>query len=193
MKGYLFSFTAFFLVLLLADKSSCTQQASATGKGILPLSMGNYWVYRDSVFTDGQLTTVSNDTDKIVSTEDWNGKTTYVFADGKEWFQSGDTIYQLGRQRTGFKFPSPVMMPTEKESNFNYVFGGDVVIQKTIVKLLSCNDAKWKSSTCYKISDSCEGYQIVAYGIGIIREKTSECFSGKNNYSTRTLIDMQVR
>ncbi|HUM46969.1 MAG TPA: hypothetical protein PLD84_08575 [Chitinophagales bacterium] len=193
MKGYLFSFTGILLVILLADQSSCNQQALAAGSAIYPLAAGNYWVYRDSVFTDGSLTTVTNDTDKIVSTADWNGKTTYTFADGKEWYMSGDTIYQLSRQRTGVKFPSPVMMATEKESNFNYVFGGDVVIQKTIVKLPSCSEGKWQPKSCYKIADNCGGYLIVGYGVGIIREKTSECFSGKNNYTSRTLIDMYVK
>ena len=192
MSGYLISFSALLLVLL-AEQPSCNQNATAKGSVIVPLAVGNYWVYRDSVFTDGQLSLVSNDTDKIVSTERWNDKTTFIFNEGKEWFESGDTIYQLGRQRTGTKFPSPVMMAVEKEGTFNYVYGGDVVIQKTIVKLPDCTGGIWNATGCFKIYDSCEGYMIVAYGIGVIREKSSACFAEKNSYSIRTLIDMHVK
>ncbi|MBK6483997.1 MAG: hypothetical protein IPG01_12905 [Chitinophagaceae bacterium] len=193
MKGYLFSVTALLMILLLNEKPGCNESATAVGGSIVPLSKGNYWIYRDSVFTDGALSLVTNDTDKIVSTEDWNGRTVYVFADGKEWFASGDTIFQLGRQRTGAKIASPVMMPVKEESRFNFMYGGDVVIEKTIVNMATCPESKWKASACYKITDNCEGYWIVGAGIGIIREKTSECFSGKNNYTSRTLIEMKVQ
>lgn len=192
MSSYLISFCA-LLVVLLAEQPSCNQQATAKGSVIVPLAVGNYWVYRDSVFTDGQLTLVTNDTDKIVSTEKWNGKTTFIFNEGREWYESGDTIYQLSRQRSGTKFPSPVMMAVEKEATFNYVFGGDVVIQKTIIKLPDCPGGNWNATGCFKIFDSCEGYMIVGYGIGVIREKSSACLAEKSNYSTRTLIDMHVK
>ncbi len=193
MRGYFFSFSAFFLVMLLTDQSSCHQKATANGSSIVPLSVGNYWIYRDSVFTDGQLTLVTNDTDKIVSTASWNDKTTFIFDEGKEWYQSNDTVYQLSRQRTGVKFPSPVMMVVAQEGTFNYVFGGDVVMQKTIVRLPDCPAGQWHSPACFKISDSCEGYMMISYGIGIIREKSSECFAGSKNYSTRTLIEVHLK
>ena len=193
MKGYLFSVPALLLILLLNEKPSCNQSAPAGGGSLVPMSKGNYWIYRDSVFTDGALSLVTNDTDKIVSTEEWNNKTVYVFADGKEWYTSGDTIYQLGRQRTGAKISSPVMMPVQEESRFNFMFGGDVVIEKTIIKMAACPEGKFKASACFRITDHCEGYWIVGSGIGIIREKTSECYSGKNNYTTRTLIEMKVQ
>jgi hypothetical protein len=119
MKGYLFSFSAFFLSILLIDQSTCSQQADASSDkggatGIYPLAQGNYWIYRDSIFSDGRFSSIVNDTDKIVSSAEWNGRKTFVFDDGREWFMSGDTIYQLASQRSGFKFPSPVMMPSEK-------------------------------------------------------------------------------
>lgn len=193
MNGYLLAITGLLWIILSADQNSCNKHSVAAGGGIVPLAEGNYWIYRDSIFSEGALVSIVNDTDKIVSTAQWNGITTYVFADGREWFLSGDTIYQLSRQRTGVKFPSPVMMPADQESSFNYVFGGDVVIQKTISKLAACPPVKWQTNTCYRITDHCEGYLIVGYGVGIIREKTSECFSGKNNYTSRNLIEMKVK
>lgn len=194
MKGYLFSISAFFLSVLLIDESSCNQQASAAAgkRGFFPLAAGNYWIFRDSTFSEGKFVSVSNDTDKIVSVSDWNGKKTFIFQDGKEWYMSGDTVYQLSTQRTGFKFPSPALIASDKGGNFNYVFGGDVVVQKEVEKLVSCPQNQWKSISCYKISDSCNSYQIVGYGVGILHERISECFSGKNNYTTRTLIDLHL-
>lgn len=193
MNNYLFSFTALLLLLLLADRSSCNRTAPGNIKSLVPLAVGNFWVYADSTFTEGRLAAVSNDTDKIVSTGEWNGKTTFVFNDGREWYAGGDTIYQLSRQRTGTKFPSPVMMATETAATFNYVFGGDVVMQKTIEKLQVCPEVKWQSAVCYKITDHCEGYQVVAAGIGMVREKITACFMQKGSYSTRTLIDLHLQ
>jgi hypothetical protein len=195
MKNNLYSISAFLLSVLFLDESSCNRQAAASSgsRAIYPLNVGNYWVYKDSTFSEGKLVSTANDTDKIVRSGEWNGKTTFIFDDGREWFSSGDTIYQLGKQRTGAKFPSPVMMATEKESKFNSMFGGDVAVQKKIEKLSSCPENKWEPSACYKISDTCDGYMINGYGVGILREKTTECFSGNNNYITRTLINVYLQ
>ena len=193
MKGYLFSCTAFFLTMIFLDQQSCQQQAQASkSKSFFPMAKGNYWVYRDSTIEDGKLISVTNDTDKIVGESNWNGKKTYLFADGKEWFSSGDSVFQLSIQRTQVKFPNPVMMAVEKESDFNYVFGGDAVIRKKISKLSSCPKSKWESAACYEISDDCYGSMIVASGIGILRQRISDCNSGKASYTTKTLVDVHL-
>lgn len=194
MNLYLFSLSAFFLSVFLFNESTCQQQAAAaSGKQLFPLAVGNYWVYADSIFSEGRLVSVANDTDKIKSASQWNGRKTFVFSDGKEWFVSGDTVYQLGSQRSGVKISSPVMMASEKESTFNSVFGGDVVVQKKVAKLSACPDNRWKASACYQVTDRCDGYAIVGYGVGIIREKIVECSTGKENYTSRTLIDMNLK
>ncbi len=195
MKGNLYSISVFFLSVLFLDESSCNRQAAASSgsKGIYPLNVGNYWIYKDSTFTESKFVSIANDTDKIVRAGEWNGRTTFIFDDGREWFSSGDTVYQLGAQRTGAKYPSPVMMVTEKESKFNFLFGGDVLVQKTIEKLPSCPENRWNPSACYKISDSCGGYMINGYGVGILREKKSDCFSNKSNYVIRTLTDVHFQ
>jgi hypothetical protein len=118
-----------------AASSSTTVTTANSSKGFFPLAAGNYWIYRDSTFSNGKLASVSSDTDRIVSESNWNGKKTFILNDQKELLVSGDTLYQLTMQRTGAKFPTPVIIASEKEISYNYLFGGDVVMQKTVSKL----------------------------------------------------------
>lgn len=203
MKGYLFSFIGLLLLAVVTDHSSCQQQSqgstsattsttASSKKGIFPLAVGNYWVYRDSTFNDGAFASSSTDTVRISKESNWNGRKTFVFNDGREWYASGDTVYQLHMQRTQVKTSSPALLLTDKESTFNYVMGGDVVIQKTVSRLSACPSSKWNSGTCYKYSDNCGGYTIVNTGVGVLREKIAQCPAGSGEYRTRTLTDVHI-
>ena len=200
MKGYFFSIAVFLLPLAISNHSSCQHSASdgsetkttKPDQGFYPLAAGNYWVYTDSAFSGGKLLSVTNDTDKIVSESMWNGKKTYLFDDNREWVGSGDTIYLLTMQRTQVKYPTPMIIAAVN-SSYNYAYGGDVVMQRNVTQLSSCPQNKWGSKTCYRVSDACQGYLVVGTGVGILKERTSDCSSGNANYTIRTLVDAHVK
>ena len=150
------------------------------------------------VFENGKLISAVNDTDRVTSTSTFEGKTTYIFSDGREMLLDGDSLFQIVQQRNRVKFPTPVFLPTESEVTFNYAFGGDVVKQQTVRLLKDCpivKDSYGKNSRsitkCFLITDVCKSETIFGYGIGIIREKKIDCFSPGKNYSVRMLIGVK--
>ncbi|HYV90250.1 MAG TPA: hypothetical protein VE978_00635 [Chitinophagales bacterium] len=197
MNGKFFSFTGMLMMVLQMNQSSC-QKTKSNSPSLLPLAAGNEWIYRDSVFENGKLISVMDDTDRIASTSTFKGETTYIYSDGREMLLRGDSLFQLVSQRSGVKFPTPVFIPTETETKFNYAFGGDVMKQQTVTMMKDCpipkdsfGKSSWSISKCYRITDVCNSETIFGYGVGIVREKKIECFSPEKNYSARTLIKVK--
>src|SRR6476660_9723525 len=122
MKDRLFSFSGILMLVLQMNQSSC-QKTKADPPSLLPLAVGNEWIYRDSVFENGKLISVTNDTDRILQTSTFERTTTYIFSDGREMLLKGDSLFQLVQQRSRVKFLTPVFLPTETERKFNYAFG----------------------------------------------------------------------
>lgn len=91
--------------------------------GIIPLSTKNYWVYEDSIFTDGVLQKVQLDTLRY--------STTYKsLSDGLVWWQSSmdiglpETLY--ANDSTLFSISDRVFMPDVKDAKKEYgLFSGD--------------------------------------------------------------------
>lgn len=189
MNSPLLSFVVLIISMLQIQQSSC-QQDSKINKPLLPLAVGNEWIYSDSVFTDGSFASVKNDTDRIVSRSTFEGNPTFTFSDGRELMLKGDSLFQLVRQRTGLKFPTPVFFPVETETTFNYAFGGDVMKQQTVSKMKACPENSWDASNCYLVTDGCNGERIFGKGTGVIWEKKTDCSS--KDYSVRTLIKMKI-
>ena len=186
MNNIFLSFSGFLLAILFLRESSCSQ-STESGSDVIPLKKGNVWIYRDSIIENGKLTSVSLDTLRIESTATFEGVTTYLFNDGKELMVKGDTIFQLVTQRGGYKFPTKLFFASEEEATFNYAFGGDVMIQRT-VSSIPCTANDFKVSKCYRISDGCRGETILGAGVGILREIITDCKSTHDYYSSRTLI-----
>ncbi|MFI5135822.1 MAG: hypothetical protein ACHQD9_08220, partial [Chitinophagales bacterium] len=151
-----FSLCGIFSSILFLKESSC-QTKSSLHNGMLPLAIGNEWIYIDSVTEEGKLISVSNDTLRIEKISSFENATTYLFNDGREMMVRGDTLFQLVLQRGGSKFPTVVFYPSETESSFNYAFGGDVVVQRTVNRMSDCPKSAWSNSKCYKVTDSCHG------------------------------------
>lgn len=91
--------------------------------GIVPLSAKNYWVYEDSIFTDGVLQKVQLDTLRY--------STTYKsLSDGLVWWQASmdiglpETLY--ANDSTLFSISDRVFMPDVKDAKKEYgLFAGD--------------------------------------------------------------------
>lgn len=158
----------------------------------MPLKQGNEWIYLDSVIEDGKLTAVSFDTLRIESTATFEGTPTYLFSDGKELMVKGDTLFQLVTQRGGYKFPTKMFFASEEATTFNYAFGGDVMIQRT-VSAIPCSKNSFEVSKCYRVSDGCRGESIIGAGVGILRETSSDCRSPHEHSSSRPLMETNFR
>jgi hypothetical protein len=182
-----FSLSVVLISTLLLRDPSC-QEKSSGKSSLLPLSVGNTWIYRDSVVEDGKLVSVSNDTLRIEKKSSFENSDTYLFSDGKEIMQRGDTLFQIVSQRGGYKFPTMIFYPSETASSFNYAFGGDVVMQRTVSRLPACRKNDFNISRCYKVSDSCGGEISFGVGVGVYREKATDCSSPSKNYTIKTLI-----
>jgi len=156
------------------------------------MAVGNEWFYVDSLFENWRLVSVTRDTDRVSAKSVFEGKTSWMFSDGREMLLNGDTLFQLVRQRSGTKFPTPVFIPAQTETRFNYAFGGDVVKQQTVTKMNGCPKNQWDVSTCFRITDACKSETILGYGIGILKAKTIDCSSGNGNYTIRTLIGIKL-
>lgn len=128
------------------------------------------------------------DTLVIVGTSNFEGKTTYIFSDGKELLLKGDSLFQVVQQRSAVKFLTPLFLPTETQTTFHYAFGGDVVKQQTVTRMSNCPKTPWKSLKCFRVEDVCHSQFILAYGVGIIREKITDCSTAGKIYTTRTLV-----
>jgi hypothetical protein len=192
MKGTLHCFAGLLLVVLQMNHSTC-QKTKPDSHPLLPLAAGNEWIYVDSTFEKGKLVSVKNDTDRITGTSEFQGKKSWIFSDGRELMLRGDTLFQLVRQRSSVKFPTPLFIATETETKFNYAFGGDVMKQQTVKRLHACPKNPWNTSACYSISDDCGNQIIFGAGVGVMRQVTFDCFSGKENYSVRTLREVNLK
>jgi len=188
MNKILFSFTGLLIAVINVQHSACQKTNSPS---LLPLAIGNEWIYRDSVYENGKLISVTNDTDRITSTSTFEGKITYIFSDGREMLLKDDSLFQLVQQRSRVKFPTPVFLSTETEIKFNYAYGGDVVKQQTVTMMKDCLKNSWNVSKCFRITDNCNSEAIFGYGVGVLREKKVDCTSSGKNYSVRTLITVK--
>src|ERR1041385_2416609 len=90
------------LILIVLTTDSKCQKKSAAESILLPLAVGNEWIYRDSTVEDGKLTSVINDTLRIEKISSFENTPTYIFSDGKEIMQRGDTLFQIVLQRGGY-------------------------------------------------------------------------------------------
>jgi hypothetical protein len=143
-------------------------------------------IYVDSVFENGKLSSLSVDTVRFEEVREFEGRPAIVFSNGNTWIESGDTVFQISRGRGG-EFLSPLYIFSEKPAEFNFVFGGDVVMNRKVEKLGVCEFELADTYTCYRFTDQCGNYSIVARGLGIIRELRFDC-NQPETYSSKTLL-----
>jgi hypothetical protein len=64
---------------------------------IIPFAVGNYWVYADSVWKDGNQQKTGFDTLRISSVSNYNGELWWKFSDGSQLSERHDTVFELNR------------------------------------------------------------------------------------------------
>ncbi|MBL4623871.1 MAG: hypothetical protein JKY42_01835 [Flavobacteriales bacterium] len=60
-----------------------------------PLSVGNYWIYSDSVWKNESFLKVSIDTISVTEVYDYKGVTAYRLSNKTSFYNKGDSIYQI--------------------------------------------------------------------------------------------------
>ncbi len=187
----IFHLMIIFFAVSVLQQTSCGQGAEASAE-LIPLAVGNEWIYRDSIFENDKLTMIKMDTDRIMSASVFNGGATYHFSDGREVMLSGDTLFELVRQRSGVKFTTPSIIAAETETRFNYAFGGDVLKPRTVKKSI-CAPNSLGAERCYIMTDDCGNETLIGHGIGIFREKKVQCGALPGDFMIRTLIGLKLK
>jgi hypothetical protein len=139
---------------------------------LIPLKVGNYWIYSNSNHLD------KNDTIRVIRTKEVGLYTAYVF-DGELVMESGDTIYnfQYGQIRDSPPFRCREYCPSEKENTYNIVIGGDMLGHRSVTKiygLYKVNNKEYRD--CYEFNDGMKRV-VISRGIGII-ERTGSSWGG---------------
>jgi hypothetical protein len=76
---------------------SVVYNSSLRSNGIIPFATGNFWVYADSVWKDGNLLTSGYDTLRITDVSNYNGELWWRFSDGSQLSERNDTVFELNR------------------------------------------------------------------------------------------------
>jgi len=146
-----------------------------------PLKVGNYWVYSYSNHP-GKIDTIKITKKKIL------GLDTAYFYNSNLWLERNDTIYEFQSQRIGYSFPTIQYFPSDKETEFGAMMGGDVLGLRTVKKLEGSYKVNGKEYfDCYEFKGKSENgfyHIVISRGIGIIE-------SGMHN-RIRTLIDYKI-
>jgi hypothetical protein len=146
-----------------------------------PLKVGNYWVYSYSNHP-GKIDTIKITKKKILNPD------TAFFYNDYLWLERNDTVYEFQSQRSGYSFPTIQFFPSEKETEFGAMMGGDVLIPRTVEKLEGPYKVNGKEYfNCYIFKTKSENgfyYDIISRGVGIIE-------SGRDDRHS-SLIDSKV-
>lgn len=126
---------ALLLIVAACSKDSQPDISQSSSNGLLPLALGNTWIFADSSWTDGVLTSSGYDTLFVEKIEKWNDDTCYIFNREFSLTESGDTVYGLRAGWSGF-FKEPEFFPVTRDTITDIsLFGGDVAFERISFRL----------------------------------------------------------
>jgi hypothetical protein len=170
-----------FLLSINFALSGQTINNKQNSSQFFPLKLGNYWVYSYSNHP-GKIDTIKITKNKIL------GLDTAYYYNSYLWFERNDTVYEFQSQRSGYSFPTIQFFPSEKETEFGAMMGGEQLIPRTVEKLEGSYKVNGKDFyNCYIFKTKSENgfyYDIISRGIGLIE-------SGGNGRHV-SLIDYKV-
>jgi hypothetical protein len=162
-------------ILFTLSLSSSAQFANLKQEQLIPLAVGNYWIYYNSDRNP------QYDTLKIINTQIINGDTAFLYNNGGLIYERNDSVFDYQSQRTGKTFKCLAYFPSEQTVEFTRVVGGDAFSRRMIYKLKKpFKLSGFECSNCYEYSDP-DLKVTVCRGIGIVEIKSP--------YNTSTLID----
>lgn len=118
------------LFIFACSKDSQPDISQSRNDGLLPLALGNTWIFADSSWNNGVLASAGYDTLFVEKIEKWNDDTCYYFNREFSLAVSGDTIYGLRAGWSGF-FREPEFFPVTKDTITDIsLYGGDVAFER---------------------------------------------------------------
>jgi hypothetical protein len=176
MKGkYLYS-----MIILLISTGVLPAQVSKNNNSLLPLKMGNYWVYSSSQSPEKQ-DTVKIAKNKII------GKDTNYYFNQALLEEKKDTIFEIQLQPNGSGISTVQYFSSETDVNYKVLVGGDAWAGRSVKKLKGPYTVNGKKYTdCYEFTDKLYNKSTVfSKGVGIIEMKYPD--------QTISLIDYKVK
>lgn len=76
---------------------SVDYSSALRSNGIVPFAIGNFWIYADSVWKDGNLQSAGYDTLHITDVSNYNEELWWRFSDGSQLSERNDTVFELNR------------------------------------------------------------------------------------------------
>ena len=127
------SITLVMALAVLAIACSAPKGASLVSNesNWFPMTVGNYWVYTDSVWKNEVLVKSNIDTIKITKSFDFNGYVAYQFSDKKAYFYKSGDIYQVYKGESG-NLESSLVYGTEHKWIYQCSIDGDNVFERTV-------------------------------------------------------------
>jgi hypothetical protein len=145
---------------------------------LIPLKVGNYWVYS---YSDQP-----NKPDTIIITKrKIIGSDTAYYYSGKLLMERNDTIYELNES----EYPAVEYFPSDEETDYKIVSGTNITVRRTVTKLEKAYKVKGKLySNCYQFVERMGNgfsYTIISMGIGIIEIETPYQIISLINYKVK--------
>jgi hypothetical protein len=177
-RQYLFSF-----FILLAGSCMLSAQVTKGNKKntcLLPLKIGNYWVYASSQSPE------KRDTVRILNYRIVGTDTGYYF-NQTLLKEKNDTVFEIQPQRNGSNISTVQYFSSETDLNYKILVGGDAWAGRSVKKLkepYTVNGKKYLD--CYEFTDKLYNKSTVfSKGIGIIEMRYPD--------QTISLIDFKVK
>jgi hypothetical protein len=187
MKSYLVAYS-----IICSFVNGYSQESVKNHTQFIPYSVGNYWVYE----SDNDSNKI--DTVKITGVKIINGDTAYQFNNRGYMRERNDTICSYQSQWSSGLFPCLEFFPSEKETQFRIMIGGDVSRGRTVIKINGSYLVNGKEYfNCYKFSQLLEGPIdiIISYGIGIIATEHNffNIYTKEYTLHEKLLIDYKIQ
>jgi hypothetical protein len=155
------------IILTLIIVHVCLETSAQTEKReqLIPLAIGNYWIYSTSSKSQPLDTLI------IIGTRIINGDTAFEFNNGELMLDRNDSVYNYQSERIGIPFKCFLYFPFDKRTEYVIVVGGDVLNRRTASKIKGSYKLNGKEySNCYQFEDSWESeITTICRGVGILK------------------------
>jgi len=172
--------TKIILTLIVAHVGLETTAQSEKRVQLIPLAIGNYWIYSTSSKYHPFDTLI------IIGTRIIDGDTVFVYNNGQLIFERNDSVFEFQYQNAEFPFKCFEYFPFDKRTDYGIIVGGDAYSIRSasrIKRLYKLNGKEY--SNCYYFEDGwTSATTIICRGIGILKSEL-------NNYG-RTLVEYHV-
>jgi hypothetical protein len=155
------------LLMFACSEDDANPSTPGTSEVLMPLAVGNYWIYTSTVkgLETGDTTHVMGI--EIVSKEIIDGEAWYIGHDGEKYRNAADGLHKISNGNTYF-----FKHPAKLHEQFAYYNGNPVFFAMTVSSVDSWISTKAGVFDCYKYTMKDHGTTVDVYyspGTGLIR------------------------